>query len=248
MAELLGDQIPDPARRAQACNRRINVAAKNLGWSSTRLTKCKEFAAKYIKDSGMQNYFELRQQFPELEVDAIGSAFSDLESVRLLEDEFRTEGVDPQLVENVVLGEDNSIDALSLHVIELILDREKLPKDVPGHLHMRRNAISGAMVSYLIATMLESVHWGWGPKNTQIPQSLVILIRDRLCGPMPDLHAKYVSRRDREIMASNVAMQLKPGEALSVRKLAKLAKVPPTTAARLLANRQFMEWLNLERE
>ena len=59
-----------------------------------------------------------------------------------LEDKFRKVGIDPDLIAAALDADEPSIDALCLHLLELLIARDKLPKDGPKHIEKRRNAIS----------------------------------------------------------------------------------------------------------
>jgi hypothetical protein len=165
----------------------------------------------------------------------------------VLRPDLQRKGVEPDLVAAALGGRgreehsiEHSVDALSLHLLECLAARDRLPKDGPGHIEKRRNAISDATVNYLIATMLE-----WLALNgARFPISLFMLIRRQLCGPNPDLHQAYLSRTKRIWTAMEVGGKLQPGEKLSVNKLAKMTGAPRATAARWLATGGFEAWAN----
>ena len=111
-------------------------------------------------------------------------------------------------------------------------------------MHMR-SAISDSFVNYLIAMMLEAIEWNRADRVV-IPSSLILLIRDRLCGPMPGLRKSYVAdiKRDRATM---IAAELSLSKNLSVRNLARLAGVKKTTASGWLSDPRFTEQMERDK-
>jgi len=112
--------------------------------------------------------------------------------------------------------------------------------------HCRRSAISDSFVNYLIAMMLEAIEWKRADRII-IPSSLIALIRDRLCGPMPDLRKAYLAdiKRNRATM---IAATLSLSKKLSARNLARLAGVKKTTASGWLSDPEFKRDMELNEE
>jgi hypothetical protein len=135
---------------------------------------------------------------------------------------------------------------VALRLLELLLERDKLPKTGPRSIDRRRKAISDAFVNYLITTTLEA--YDWNEDVYRVPASLVVLIRNQLCGSTPDLHAEFRLREHKKNVAIAVAQQLKRDERLSINKLKQLAGIPRTTAARWLNDPYFQRWLDFGRE
>jgi hypothetical protein len=85
----------------------------------------------------------------------------------------------------------------------------------------------------------------WNEEEVRIPASLVVLIRHQLTGTNPDLHATYLAREHKYQLAIGVAQILKPGEKLSISRLASIANIPRIRASRLLKDVDFIQWLEL---
>src|SRR5258708_26318614 len=113
--------------------------------------------------------------------------------------------------------------------------------DGPGHIEKRRGAISDPMVNFLIATMFEALDWH--EETFRVPASLIVLIREQLCGSNPDLYEAYLSREKRKRAAFVAAQCLQPGEKLSVRRLMELTGTRRMTAARWLRDPDFRQAL-----
>ncbi len=91
-------------------------------------------------------------------------------------------------------------------------------------------------MNYVITIILESFE---RLESVRIPGSLVLLIRQQLCGETPDLYEEEITFLKQISAAQTIADALSDGEQLTVRKAAKLLNVPRSTAARWLASRRF---------
>jgi hypothetical protein len=227
--------------RIEEKKRKVGELAKQLGWSNERLALFTKLVVEYRQQHSIEAYLRVRREFPEVEIQV--GHFGGIDALFSLEEEFKRQGLDPRLIAAALDSNEPAIDALSLRLLELLVARDKLPKDGPGHIEQRRNAISDGVVNYLITMMLEGYDWH-DEEMFRVPASLVVLIRHQLCGPNPDLHATYLSREKRKSMAFAIG-HLKPGEELSVRKLARMAGIPPPTAARWLKDESFRSGLKL---
>ena len=236
---------PDAIERQQQRARKLDELAKAIHLSGERLEAFKQLVFSYRRKPTIENYVRIRRQFPEVEIQVV--RFGGFEILFAFEEEFKKNGIDPQLVVRMLDADEPSIDELSLCLMERLIAKDNLPKDGPGYLESRRNAISEATVNYLIAVMLEALDWN--DAEIRIPASLIVLIRDRLCGTNPDLHTEYLSREHRK-NAAIVAGQIfnARGEGISVRKLAKALTVPLSTAARWLADEEFLKWVEFGRK
>jgi hypothetical protein len=134
--------------------------------------------------------------------------------------------------------DESDIDALALRLMEGMVAKRKIPKNRPGHISERRKQIPEAMVDYLIVTILESMNHDDQP--TTIPFSLVVLIRDRLCGAAPDLHATYrLKEQQRRALFMTLAAAGSSSRPISIRKFATLNGISKTTSARWLNDPTF---------
>ena len=106
-----------------------------------------ERVAVYRKDPSIENYLQVRREFPEVEIQV--GQFGGMDALFALEDTFASQGIDPKLVAGALDADEPSIDALSLRLLELLAARNALPKSGPGHIEKRRRAISDATVNYL---------------------------------------------------------------------------------------------------
>jgi hypothetical protein len=237
LAAKFGGSTQVSERRA----RKLNDLMNTLGLSGERRALFKQLVIGYRREPTIESYIQIRRKFPEVEIQ-IGQ-LGGLEAllVFLLED-FEKQGVDTCLVAAALNdGDEPSLDALSLHLLECLVARSKLPRDGVGYIEKRRSAISDANVNYLISEMLEGLDWHG--EMVRVPASLIVLIRHQLCAGMPEMHQTFLSRRRRLAAAVRAAEWFKPGEKISVRKLASVTGIPRSTAARYLADEKFKEEL-----
>jgi hypothetical protein len=218
--------------------RELDELAKTLGLSGERLALFKQLVVAYRKEPTIENYVRVRREFPDVEIQV--GHFAGIDPLFALERKFRGQGIDPALIAGALDANKASIDALSLCLLERLIARGKLPKQGPQHIEERRNAISGTTVNYLISTMLEALDWN--NEEIRMPASLVVLIREQLCGTNPDLHAEYLLREKRFNAAFAAAQHFyRTKEKISVRKLAAALSVKRSTAARWLADKEFLQ-------
>jgi hypothetical protein len=234
---LFVDLRPDAAVPRWVAAKRVRKhreVAKLLG-SDERLAVFKEFVVAYRKDPSIQNYVRIRHEFPKLEI--LVAHFTPAEMM-IPRKEFIKQGIDPLLVVRALGGEEPSIDALCLRLLELLIARSNLPKTGPGYIEKRRNSISDATIDYLVVKMLEALDAAG--KLVRIPASLVVLTRELLGGPNADLH-RYIFQKKKFYNAASAAAKIfdQGNERISVRKLAAVAGVSRSTAARLLDDEEF---------
>jgi hypothetical protein len=216
--------------------RKGNELAKKLGWSEERLASFKQLVLGYEKHPTVANYLQIRYEFPEVEIQA--GYFGGIEALLALEEEFASQGIDPKLIAGVLDGNEPGIDALCLRLLELLVSKDKLPKEGPGFIEKRRKAISDATVNYLIIEILEGFERCG--RSISIPASLIVLLREQLCGSNPDLHQLYLARERFFRAAFNAGLSFEQtGKPISVRKLAAAAGVSRGTAERWRAHKDF---------
>jgi predicted DNA-binding transcriptional regulator AlpA len=138
------------------------------------------------------------------------------------------------------------IDALCLQLLELLVTRGKLSKEEPSFIEKRRKAISDATINYRIMEILEGI--GRCGQSIHIPASLVVLIREQLCGSNPDLHQLYLARERFRNAASSAGQHFQQtNKQISIRKLAAMAGVSRGTAERWLADKHFQRLFDFGR-
>ena len=239
----------EPDKKLLAWRRRPRIHTSELGehdraaellkifGSEQRLILFKKLAIKYQELPSLENYLQLRRGFSEAELYA--GVFDGFEDSFIIAPELEKYGIHSRIVVGAYDACEPDMDELSLRLMECLVARDKLPKSGPGHIEKRRQAIGDALIDYLIVTMLEATEG----RRIAIPPSLIVLIRERLCGPNPDWVKHCRSRRDQSIAMFKAAKHFKPDEKVSSRKLAASVGISRSTAARWLADPGFRRWL-----
>ena len=216
--------------------------------SVERVEFVKKLMAAFYKRPSLENYVQFRRSVPDTELEI--SASAGIEAFSRLEKDFKKHGIDPSLFNGIMDSFEPDIDELTLRLMELLVARDKLPKSGPGHIEKRRDAISDTLVNYLIADMLEAMKWN--ERAILIPASLVVLIRDRLCGSDPDLRREIRASERNEKLRMDIFLAsyaaLSRGEKISIRKLAKTVGVSKNIVARLFADPDCKSWINQARQ
>ncbi len=231
------------ARQKEKRQQEIDTAIRSLGWSLERLKSFIDAVVTYRGDVSIQNYLSIRQKFPEVDIQV--AHFGGIDALFSLEADFKNQGINPDLIAGALDGDEPGVDELCLHLLDLLLKRDELPKSGSGFIDRRRKAVSDASVNYLITTILEA--YDWNEHVYRVPASLVVLIRHQLCGTQPDLDVEYRLRERKRSVAMGVAQCLNPEERLSINKLKLLAGISRTTAARWLKDQYFQHWLDFGR-
>jgi hypothetical protein len=240
----------DPFAELRAWQRRLRIhptafndpqrsreLAERLG--SDRFSIFKSLVAAYQKKPNLENYVRLRREVPEAEIDI--ALFGGLDPLYALEPKLIKHDIDPELVAGALDGSMLNMDELSLRLMECLVAKKKLPKSGPKNIEMRRNAISDALVDYLIVMMLEATEWNKESALNEIPSSLIVLIRERLRGAWPDLRKEYLSSNERKRGAYLAAHHFKDFTEISVRSLEALTGTSRMTASRWLKDPSFKE-------
>jgi integrase len=207
----------------------VKAIANKLGWSDERLRLFVWLVLEYGNEPNIENYLQIRQKFPEIEIQL--ARFGEIEFLLAMKSELERQGVNPELVAVALDCDEPAVDALCLHLLELCAAKDSLPRHGPGHIQKRRDAISDVTINYLLVTMLEQFECH---EQFRIPASLVELARHQLCGNNPDLHTAYLLEEKRTKMAIVMTQKLKAGEKLSINKMVQMTGLKRATAARWL--------------
>jgi hypothetical protein len=199
--------------------------------------RVKQLLDKFTEEPTPDNYVALRRYAPNVDIEIAKAG--EIDPLRVTGDALKSAGIDLMLVRGALGGDDRDIDHLCLGLIESLIERRKLEADGGTHLRSRASAISDAIISHLIVALVEVLqHQGLSP-----PSSLVVLLREHLAGSKTEIekaHAK-IEGRDRALV---LALQIKrAGATPTIRKLARMMKVQPSTVSRWFPDGDFREQL-----
>jgi hypothetical protein len=163
--------------------------------------------------------------------------FAGVDPLRTLGDELQRAGLARALVCGALGGDYRDIDELCLQLMERLIDRKRLEANGETHLQGRGNGISDALIGHLIVAMMEVLQ-----QDSMEPRpSLVLLVREQLGGANTEIyksHNKWVGRN----RALFLGMQMRRrGEQPTIRKIAELMSVQPSTVSRWFPKGDFPE-------
>jgi hypothetical protein len=182
----------------------------------------------YEKEPTITNYVRL---YRATRASVVLQKFMDFDP-RVIAKELQQFGIEPLLVSGALRGNEFDIKELSVRLMERLSERDILQKEGRTQVQSRGMAISDGLVDFLIVAMLQAALEEEHP-------ALSHLITERLCGQKPNYYNEHLRQiNQREAVA--LAAKLLPGET-SIRKVAKLMKVEPSTVSRWFPAGDFKE-------
>jgi hypothetical protein len=188
---------------------------------------------EFLKHASIRNYVRFRRNWPGEQVSVV--RLGDPLAVISLGAELRNVGLDDSLVSPVPHGSSQKIDELCLQLLEKLIERGEREEAGATHLQARKQAITNSLVDYLVCIMLEAIH----QDDAFLPASLVVLIRHRLVGANPALWERFELGQKRLRAARLAAQKRHEGEQGSIRQVADLLGLPPSTVARWFREGEF---------
>jgi hypothetical protein len=123
VAKLGGKAIGATKKSQRERAQKITAIARKLRWSKERVNSFKKVVVQYRKSPTLKNYLQVRQEFPEVEIQI--ASFGGIDPLFSLEKEFQLQGIDPHLIAACLDSDEPSIDALCLRLMEKLVEREK---------------------------------------------------------------------------------------------------------------------------
>ena len=194
---------------------------------------------QFFEEPSIENYIVMRRRYPSMGIEA--ARFAGLDPLLAIKDELQRFGIDPLVIGAALDGDDREIDELCLQLMEALIKRRALEKAGNTHLQRRRQVAPDSLIDYLVITMLEVIERDGCP----LPASLIILIRERLGGPYPALYRDYLIKQKRKDAAFLGFHLLHKGEEPSIRRVAQIMGVQPSTVSRWFPDGDF--WAEVER-
>lgn len=195
-----------------------------------------ELSKAFKRNPTIENYVKLRRENPEEIIEiAISSGLEWLFSnEKLLEDN----GIPPMLVAGILDADHAYISKLSLLILNKIIEKKDLLAKGETHLVGRGNAISESLIDHLICMILDSLEW---TDDLRLNRDLIVLIRERL-GGVSSKWEKEQDLHEKQEAAKWIAYQMiSKGETPSIRSIAKIMNVNPTTVMRWFPDSEFLE-------
>lgn len=189
----------------------------------------KKLSKEYKATPSIENYLRLRKAHADKEIEV--AVTGGIEWLFANEALVRDQGIDPQIIAGALDASHDAISTLSLTLLKMLSNREKLHQSGIAHITSRGEGISDAFANYLIAMMLDALSWN---DNLEIPRDLIVLIRHQLLGSEKPLYDKKLeSRQTRQAAVSIAAHCLERGDPISMRQIANLLKKNVSTISRM---------------
>jgi len=188
----------------------------------------------YNAEPTIENYVHIRRKYPSKSVEIVISEAVDW--LLANESTLRKFSLDPNLVGSTLDGDGDAINSLSIHLLELLIDRRAIIASGKTHAISGGDAIGDSLINYLIAMMLDTLDW---PDSPRIPRDLIVLIRHQLGA---DVSAEVEKQKVQESMgnAAYFAARLRErGHRGSIRQVAKYLGVSPSTVSRWFKSTNF---------
>ncbi len=100
-----------------------------LGWSKKRLASFQKLFAEYQRSWSITTYLKIRRAFPEVEIYIRRFLTHTIVFEEAFEDDLKRLGIDRYLIRRLNCGPDEpAVDALCLRLLELLVERDALPK------------------------------------------------------------------------------------------------------------------------
>jgi hypothetical protein len=190
---------------------------------------------RFNDDPSIENYVALRRFQGRVDTDIY--RFAGVDPFQALGEDLEQAGLDRALVCGALGGDDRDIDELCLQLMERLIERKRLEAQGETHLQARGHGISDALIGHLIVAILEVLqHDGLEPRP-----SFVLLVREQFGGAKTEIyksHTKWVDRNH----AVFLGMQMRRrGAQPTIRKIAKIMGVQPSTVSRWFPDGDFLE-------
>jgi hypothetical protein len=199
--------------------------------SDRSYSRFKALMDAYEREPTLENYVRFRRTFGVSGTDV--ARFTEFDSFAI-EAELRSFRIDPWLVNGALDGDERQMDELTLRLMEALIEREKIERNGGSHLQSRRIAISDSLVDFVIVAMMEAAE----SHDSPIPSSLIALVRERLCGTAPDRYKEFLRMQRRRDAIALAAIKFPTGS-VSIRRLAALIEVEPSTISRWFRDGDF---------
>jgi hypothetical protein len=125
------------------------------------------------------------------------------------------------------------IDELCMRLMECLVERGELEKEGHTHAQSRGMAIKDSLIDFLIVAVLEMF-------DEINYTALSVLIRERLSAKNPDYYNNFLVFEQRKKAVGIAALRFPAGKA-SIREIAKLMNVVPSTVSRWFPANDFQD-------
>jgi hypothetical protein len=155
-------------------------------------------------------------------------------------EELRSYGLDPNIIEGLIVGDSESQAEASLRLLELLINRSMMEKSGATHVVSRKKGISDRLVNYLIVSALDGMSW---MNQMRISRELIVLIRHQLGSPNSEYEIDE-ERKEKRSQATYAAIRIwAKGRTPTYREIGRALGVQASTVMRWFPDRKFMKEL-----
>ena len=187
-----------------------------------------------VTGSPIEQYVKLRRLSPEIEVETPPNGWID--NFHSKRGELEKHGFDTALYAQILDGDLKAISELCLSIMEKILAAQNLSKAGETHLARRKLAVPDALIDWLIGFMLDALYKS---NNSELPADLIFLIKERLNCPKArtEDQIRTYNKKDEALIKGGRLKAM--GKTPSMRAVAKLVEVAPSTVSRWFTVEEF---------
>jgi hypothetical protein len=190
---------------------------------------------EYKSSPTIENYVRLRRLQPDGEIEI--ATTGGIEFLFSHENELRSHGLDPLLIVGLSDADTEAQAEVSLRLLEMLIERDKLQKSGATHVVSRKKAINDGLINYLIATSLDGMSWN---DELTISRELIVLIKRQL-GTLNSQYEAELEKHTRKSDATWIAAQLlAAGKTPTYRNIGRIFGVQATSVMRWFADGDFM--------
>lgn len=188
----------------------------------------------YKAAPNLENYVTLRRQHPDVEV--VEPLTGDVETISNMHETIQDYGIEPIRIVNCLDGNSEAVSELSLQLLEKIVEAQCLKKSGETQLSGRGLVVPDRVINWLIAYMLENLCIN---EPALMPRDLVTLIVEQLGGAKFSFETTARVNHQRSNAKWIGGQLLARGKVVSIRKIAKIMEVEPSTVLRWFPNDSF---------
>ena len=196
-----------------------------------------EASIAYKDSPTIENYLRLRRSNPDDEIEV--SVLGGIDALFAMQDELKQFGFDPDEIPAVLDADPEAISALSLKLLESIVEGKQLEERGETQTVRRGLVVPNKLIDWLICIMLEATSWN---DREDIHRDLIVLIKERLLGGAYSHYVQTVQSHELKQRALWLGAQLKAqGHDVSIRKIASALSIAPSTVSRWFPEQSFQD-------
>jgi hypothetical protein len=200
--------------------------SKNGGWTPE--------SRSYKGNPTIENYVALRRGNPDAEIEV--RIHGGIDQLFCVEDELRKYDIDPDKFVSVFDADQDVISFYALFFLERIIEARNLERHGETHLIARGLAVPDKLIDWFITCALDA---GSFYESLEIHRDLIVLIKERLGGPFSEYEMQSKVKEKRLAAAWVAGSMRAQGITPSLRKVAQVLSVAPSTVKRWFKPGEF---------